>query len=179
MGPLRSRDLPHRSSNRGVALLAQGRERGGHRRSRKRLRRPKRGNGRSVCRWIGRHCHNAGGDRRPWDNPYVSSTPSRRTVQLCSQSDCSQPAAYRTRSRDTWCDTHITAILRSGGLEPVEPSSSRTHGAWRGAWHAGARLTTDSSTPSRRTRSGKRPAGPVTGGSGRRIPADSWPRTRT
>lgn len=50
-------------------------------------------------------------------------------VQLCSDPGCSQPTAYRTRSRDAWCDDHITGILRVGGLEPLEPFAKPT--AWR------------------------------------------------
>lgn len=42
-------------------------------------------------------------------------------VQQCSESTCQQEAAYRTRSRPSWCDEHITEILRTGGLEPLEP----------------------------------------------------------
>ncbi|MFD5974362.1 zinc-ribbon domain-containing protein [Streptomyces bacillaris] len=59
----------------------------------------------------------------------MSSTSPRKTVQLCSEPNCSQPAAYRTRSRDSWCDDHITAMLRAGGLEPLEPFTKPT--AWR------------------------------------------------
>ncbi|MFF9069726.1 zinc-ribbon domain-containing protein [Streptomyces sp. NPDC014891] len=60
----------------------------------------------------------------------MSSLSPRTPVQLCSEPDCPQPAAYRTRSRDAWCDAHITAMLRTGGLEPLEPFTKPT--AWRG-----------------------------------------------
>ncbi|MFD8478026.1 zinc-ribbon domain-containing protein [Kitasatospora sp. NPDC059673] len=57
----------------------------------------------------------------------ISSPP--KPVQLCAAPGCSQPTAYRTRSRDAWCDEHITEILRTGGLEPLEPFQKPT--AWR------------------------------------------------
>ncbi|MEU0687355.1 zinc-ribbon domain-containing protein [Streptomyces uncialis] len=53
----------------------------------------------------------------------------RNAVQLCSEPDCSQPTAYRTRSRPAWCDAHITAILRQGLLEPLEAFVKPT--TWR------------------------------------------------
>ncbi len=46
---------------------------------------------------------------------------SQKPAQSCSEPGCTQPAAFRTRTRDTWCDAHITAILLRGGLEPLEP----------------------------------------------------------
>lgn len=42
-------------------------------------------------------------------------------MQKCSEGGCGHPAAFTTRSRPAWCDGHITAILRRGGLEPLEP----------------------------------------------------------
>lgn len=39
----------------------------------------------------------------------------------CAEPGCERPGAFRTTSRPTWCDAHITAILRRGGLEPLEP----------------------------------------------------------
>lgn len=48
-------------------------------------------------------------------------TPAVRVAQPCSISSCDEPAAFRTRSRPTWCDRHITALLGAGGLEPLEP----------------------------------------------------------
>ncbi|MGW6458393.1 zinc-ribbon domain-containing protein [Streptomyces sp. NPDC055078] len=59
----------------------------------------------------------------------MSSPQPKKPVQLCSDPGCSEPTAYRTRTRDAWCDTHISAILRAGGLEPLEPFSKST--AWR------------------------------------------------
>ena len=47
--------------------------------------------------------------------------PKRPTVQPCAAPGCENTAAFKTRSKPTWCDDHITAILRAGGLEPVEP----------------------------------------------------------
>ena len=41
--------------------------------------------------------------------------------QECSEPSCTKVAAFRTRTRPAWCDEHITAILRRGGLEPLEP----------------------------------------------------------
>ncbi|MFB8168294.1 zinc-ribbon domain-containing protein [Kitasatospora purpeofusca] len=59
----------------------------------------------------------------------MSSISPLKPVQLCADPGCSQPSAYRTRSRDAWCDNHITEILRAGGLEPLEPFMKLT--AWR------------------------------------------------
>ncbi|MGV9267576.1 zinc-ribbon domain-containing protein [Kitasatospora sp. NPDC003701] len=59
----------------------------------------------------------------------MSPIPPQKTIQLCADPGCSLPAAFRTRSRDAWCDSHITEILRSGGLEPLEPFTKPT--AWR------------------------------------------------
>jgi len=42
-------------------------------------------------------------------------------MQECSEPGCATPAAFKTRTRPAWCDDHITAILRNGGLEPLEP----------------------------------------------------------
>ena len=39
----------------------------------------------------------------------------------CAEPGCERPGAFRTTSKPTWCDPHITAILRRGGLEPLEP----------------------------------------------------------
>ena len=50
-------------------------------------------------------------------------------AQECSEPGCSNPAAFKTRTKPTWCDGHITAILRRGGLEPLEPFNGPT--AWR------------------------------------------------
>src|SRR5690348_103193 len=42
-------------------------------------------------------------------------------AQQCCEAGCSRPAAFKTRTKPTWCDGHITEILRRGGLEPLEP----------------------------------------------------------
>ena len=49
--------------------------------------------------------------------------------QGCTEPGCSEPAAYRTRTKPAWCESHIDAILREGGLEPLEPFT--TPKAWR------------------------------------------------
>jgi putative CocE/NonD family hydrolase len=46
-------------------------------------------------------------------------------VQACSEAECEHSAAFRTRTNPAWCDEHITAILRAGGLEPLEPFEQR------------------------------------------------------
>lgn len=43
------------------------------------------------------------------------------TTQLCSVDGCGQTAAFRTRSKPTWCDEHIAEIQRQGGIKPLEP----------------------------------------------------------
>lgn len=52
-----------------------------------------------------------------------------RETQGCSEVGCALPAAFRTRTNPAWCDEHITAILRTGGLEPLEPFQGPR--AWR------------------------------------------------
>lgn len=47
----------------------------------------------------------------------------------CAAPGCTAPSVYRTRTRPSWCDEHITEILRSAGLEPLEPFT--TPKAWR------------------------------------------------
>jgi DNA polymerase-3 subunit epsilon len=42
------------------------------------------------------------------------------TTQLCSVEGCGQAAMYSTRKQPTYCDGHITQILRYAGLEPLE-----------------------------------------------------------
>lgn len=59
----------------------------------------------------------------------MSSLPSRKPTQLCSEPDCGQPAAFSARTKSTWCDAHITQMLRAGGLEPLEPFTKPK--AWR------------------------------------------------
>lgn len=59
----------------------------------------------------------------------MRSTSPGKTPQLCSERDCGQPAAFPTRTKSTWCDAHITKMLREGGLEPLEPFTKPK--AWR------------------------------------------------
>ncbi|CUR54380.1 zinc-ribbon domain-containing protein [Nocardioides sp.] len=47
-------------------------------------------------------------------------------TQACSEPGCLNPAAYRTRTKPTWCDGHITSILHRGGLVPLEPFTKPT-----------------------------------------------------
>lgn len=47
--------------------------------------------------------------------------PTRSTTQLCSEPGCGNTALFKTRSKPTWCEDHITAILLASGLEPLEP----------------------------------------------------------
>lgn len=42
-------------------------------------------------------------------------------TQLCSTPGCASPAAFKTRSRSSWCQDCLAAILREAGMEPVEP----------------------------------------------------------
>ncbi|WP_240434613.1 hypothetical protein [Streptomyces sp. YIM 130001] len=51
----------------------------------------------------------------------MGSMTSPQGIQQCSETDCDQPAAFRTRTRASWCDVHITAILRQGDVEALEP----------------------------------------------------------
>ena len=55
-------------------------------------------------------------DAASWQNPSVAVE-----AQECSEPGCVRPAAFKTRTNPAWCDEHITVILRSGGLEPLEP----------------------------------------------------------
>ena len=43
------------------------------------------------------------------------------TEQTCSAADCDRPAKFKTRTKSTWCDEHLTAILAVGGLRPLGP----------------------------------------------------------
>lgn len=54
----------------------------------------------------------------------TNSPSSARVGQECSEPSCTNPAAFRTRSRPSWCDAHITQLLRRGGVEPLEPFES-------------------------------------------------------
>lgn len=66
-------------------------------------------------------------DQRPQPVPSKPPTPPKSlrrvrvpTFQVCSVEDCPDTAAYKTRSKPTYCDDHIVAILRQGGLEALE-----------------------------------------------------------
>ena len=43
------------------------------------------------------------------------------TTQTCFTVGCDNAAAFRTRTRPTWCTTHIAEVQRRGGLKPLEP----------------------------------------------------------
>lgn len=43
-----------------------------------------------------------------------------RAPQICSEPGCTAEAAFKTQSRPAWCDDHITTILASSQLEPLE-----------------------------------------------------------
>lgn len=45
------------------------------------------------------------------------------TDQECSVAGCADAAAFKTRSRATYCDGHIAELLRRGGLEALETFS--------------------------------------------------------
>lgn len=49
--------------------------------------------------------------------------------QQCSEVGCTSWAAYRTRTNPAWCDEHITVILKTAGLEPLEPFTKPA--SWR------------------------------------------------
>ena len=66
-------------------------------------------------------------DQRPVREPPKPPKPPRplrrervTTDQECSVESCTTPAAFKTRSKPTYCDDHISAILRQGGLEALE-----------------------------------------------------------
>ena len=75
-------------------------------------------------------------DLRPEPEPPKPPKPPRPlrrervvTDQVCSVDGCTNGAAFRTRTKPTWCDLHITEILRQGGIEPLEPFTRP--GDWR------------------------------------------------
>ncbi|HET7386190.1 MAG TPA: exonuclease domain-containing protein [Nocardioidaceae bacterium] len=66
-------------------------------------------------------------DQRPQPTPLKPPKPPRplrrervATDQFCSVDGCSNNAAFKTRSKPTYCDAHITVILSRGGLEALE-----------------------------------------------------------
>ncbi|WP_074040811.1 exonuclease domain-containing protein [Dermacoccus nishinomiyaensis] len=46
--------------------------------------------------------------------------PAKPTTQHCNQTGCEAVAAFRTRTRPTWCVKHIDAKLTDAGLRPLE-----------------------------------------------------------
>ncbi len=83
----------------------------------------------------GAPCHLAASTVRPCPGPADGVRawhPERVTggPQQCSETECTKPAAYRTRTSPAWCDDHITAILEVAGLELLEPFTTPTT-AWR------------------------------------------------
>ena len=61
---------------------------------------------------------------RPVPSPPSPPRPLRRervaTDQICSVANCSHPAAFKTRTKATYCEVHIGSILTQGGLEALE-----------------------------------------------------------
>ncbi|BBZ51996.1 3'-5' exoribonuclease [Mycobacterium heidelbergense] len=62
---------------------------------------------------------------RPKPKPPKPPRPLRRerrslTDQTCSAEGCTSTAAFLTRSKPTWCDEHIVALQRRGGIRPLE-----------------------------------------------------------
>jgi hypothetical protein len=62
---------------------------------------------------------------RPKPKPPKPPRPLRRerralTDQTCSADGCTSTAAFLTRSKPTWCDEHIIALQRLGGIKPLE-----------------------------------------------------------
>lgn len=64
-------------------------------------------------------------DERPTPKPPKPPKPLHRervaTEQVCSVLGCTNTAAFKTRSKPTWCDLHIAEIQRYGGIKPLEP----------------------------------------------------------
>lgn len=48
-----------------------------------------------------------------------------RQPKQCSAEGCENTALFLANSKPSWCDDHITEILRQGGLEPLEPFRHR------------------------------------------------------
>ncbi len=64
---------------------------------------------------------------RPKPKPPKPPRPLRRepvpTDQICAADGCANTAAFRTRSKPTWCAEHVTELQRAGGIKPLEPFS--------------------------------------------------------
>lgn len=61
---------------------------------------------------------------RPVPKPPKPPRPLRReripTDQVCSVEGCNAVAAFRTRTKPTWCDFHIAEIQRQAGIKALE-----------------------------------------------------------
>jgi DNA polymerase-3 subunit epsilon len=61
---------------------------------------------------------------RPVHEPPKPPKPLRRerspTDQPCNIEGCMNTAAFRTRSKPTWCEDHIVKLQRQGGVKPLE-----------------------------------------------------------
>ena len=53
------------------------------------------------------------------------------TDQMCSVGGCPNIAAFRTRSKPTWCDAHIAELQRRGGTSRLKRSPTPTIGSSR------------------------------------------------
>ena len=62
---------------------------------------------------------------RPTPPPLKPPRPLRRepvpTEQHCCVDGCPNTAAFRTRTKPTWCEEHIVELQRIGGIKPLEP----------------------------------------------------------
>lgn len=62
---------------------------------------------------------------RPKPKPPKPPRPLRRTpvatTQPCSTDGCTSTAAFKTRTKSTWCEQHIIEQQYRGGLKPLEP----------------------------------------------------------
>lgn len=66
-------------------------------------------------------------DQRPTPTPPKAPKPPRPlrrhrvpTTQVCCAHDCENLAAFKTKSKPTYCEDHIAEILRTAGLEAME-----------------------------------------------------------
>lgn len=63
----------------------------------------------------------ATGAAAPARTPRPLLLPPSPTDQTCTAQGCTNRAAFKTRSRATWCETHLVGLLRDTKLEPLEP----------------------------------------------------------
>lgn len=48
--------------------------------------------------------------------------------QFCSSDECTNTAAFSTRTRPTWCEACIDDLYRIGGMDPIEPfTTTKAH----------------------------------------------------